>query len=155
MSKRSFSAPSPIRWPGRWLRRTALGLALTGAALGLAACGGGSEPVPIDISVIINGQSRGSYAGSSELLLQVGQSLELDAREPVVWTLDILGTWVDRNGTIRYAGGDVTLTTLSSSRAAIDTYAPGFLSTSIPITLIATSTIDGAQVATVYARVTN
>jgi hypothetical protein len=56
---------------------------------------------------------------------------------------------------IYYAGADITATTLSQSRIAVDTYAAYRLPASIPITLVATSTYDSAQVATVNLLITN
>jgi hypothetical protein len=56
---------------------------------------------------------------------------------------------------VYYAGADITATTLSRSSVAVDTYAPYLLQSSVPVTLVATSTYDSAQVATVNLLITN
>jgi len=73
-----------------------------------------------------------------------------------VWTLLVGGSAVTgNNATVYYQGVTITETALSSSRIALDTSAAFFLSTPVPITLIAISTFDSAQVATVNVWITN
>lgn len=142
----------------RWLAAGATATCLLAATLGLSGCGGGGGT--FDVAVVIAGQPSGggTYGpGSSPILyVRAGRSIELDASESVYWTMYVAGTAVSGSGTtIRYAGVDVTLTEVSSSRIIVDTYAPGFVSTDIPVTLVATSTFDAAQVATVNILITN
>ena len=54
-----------------------------------------------------------------------------------------------------YAGANITATDLSRSSIAVDTYAAYLLPAAIPITLVASSTYDSAQVATVHLLITN
>jgi hypothetical protein len=56
---------------------------------------------------------------------------------------------------VYYGGANITATTLSRSNVAVDTYAPYLLRSSVPVTLVATSTYDSAQVATVNLLITN
>jgi len=70
----------------------------------------------------------GSYrtGSSATLYVRSGQSFELDANEPVVWTLYVGNTAVAGTGTsVQYAGAVVTLTAESDSRIAVDTYGSG------------------------------
>jgi len=139
-------------------------IASLAALLNLAACGGGGgsgSGLPFDLSVVIAGQVvGGTLIGPGvpqNLYISAGQSLELDASEPVVWSLEIGGVVVQNNNvTVRYAGASITQTALSSSRIALDT-AADFppLAAPILITLTATSTIDLAQVATVNVLIAN
>ena len=136
--------------------RAAAAATVLAAAVGLTACGGGDAS--FDIAVVVAGQPYGGYgAGSSPTVyVRAGQSFELDASESVYWTMYVAGTAVSGSGTtVYYAGADITLTEVSSSRIAVDTYAARPLSANIPITLVATSTFDSAQVATVNVLITN
>jgi hypothetical protein len=56
---------------------------------------------------------------------------------------------------VYYAGADITATTLNRSSVVVDTYAQYLLRSSVPVTLVATSTYDSAQVATVNLLITN
>jgi hypothetical protein len=96
-------------------------------------------------------------SGSSQnIALRAGQSIELDASEPVVWTLNVGGSAVTGSGTtVSYAGVDVTQTVVSSSRIAVDTFAAYLLAAPVPVTFTATSTLDSALVATVDVLITN
>jgi len=146
------------------LMRTSFALTISLAAmLSVTACGGGGSASgpPFDLSVVIAGQVVGGMVigpGSPQnLYISAGQSLELDASEPVVWSLEVGGVVVQNNSaTVHYAGASITETALSPSRIALDTSAdfPPLLAP-IPITLTATSTIDLAQVATVNVLISN
>jgi len=110
--------------------------------------------------VVVGGQTvNGVQIGPGDtrtIHLPVGESIELDASESVVWTLDVGGTAISGSGTTVYhAGAYITETALSSSRIAVDTSAPQPLLASFPMTLTATSTFDSAQVATVNVLITN
>lgn len=134
---------------------------LAALTLALAACGGGGYDggsVSLGVTVVAGGQTVDTvYQGgrASTINVPVGQSIELDASEPVVWTLYVGNTAISGDSTVRYGGVDVTVTVLSASRVAIDTYSPYALVQSVPITMIATSTYDSAQVATAYIYITN
>lgn len=149
-------------------RRRPLGARLAVASLAasmltLSACGGGGDAgggVTLDIAVAVNGAPvNGVQFGpgvSQNFYISAGQSLELDANEPVVWTLEVGGTAITGSGsTVYYSGASITETALSPSRIAIDTFAAYPLTTAIPMTLTATSTIDAAQVATINILITN
>ena len=142
----------------RTLRSAASAVLLT-VALGLSACGGGGDSGTFDIAVVVAGQPSGGNIGpgsSPTIYVRAGQSFELDASEPVIWTLYVAGTAVSGSGTtVHYAGVDVTLTAESPSRIAVDTFAGFPLLDPIPVTLVATSTFDSAQVATVNVVITN
>jgi hypothetical protein len=139
------------------------------ATLLLSACGGGGgggggggyvrPPGNLNIGVTIGGQP-GSYSpiapgGSLDLAIHAGQTLNLDAGEPVVWNILIGGTAVTYGVQVYYAGVNIHATTLSQSAVAVDTYAQYPLQASVPITLVATSTYDSFQVATVYLLIVN
>jgi hypothetical protein len=130
------------------------------ATLLLSACGGGDPTVLFDIGIVVAGQPVSGVVvqpgAAQNISISAGQSIELDASEPVQWTLMVGGTAVTGSGTtVSYQGVNITVTALSASRIALDTYAPFPLSVAVPITLTATSTIDSAQVATVFALITN
>jgi hypothetical protein len=145
------------------LRRCAV-VATLAATLSLAACGGGGDAAPtgttFDVDVAVGGHvisaapvvpgAAGSFA------ITAGQSVELDASEPVVWRLLVGGSTVTGSGTtVYYAGATITQTEVSDSRIVVDTTAAYALPAPVPITLIATSTLDSAQVATVNVLITN
>ena len=122
--------------------------------------GGGYDggSVSLGVTVVAGGRTVDTvYQGgrASTINVPVGQSIELDASEPVVWTLYVGNTAISGNSTVVYGGVEVRVTALTASRVAIDTYSPDVLVQSVPITLIATSTYDSAQVATAYIYITN
>jgi hypothetical protein len=129
--------------------------------LSLSACGGGGDSVAtFDVSVIVGGQPVSGVViqpgAPQNVAIIAGQSLELDASEPVQWVLDVGGTTIASNGTtVSYQGVDITQTALSASRIAIDTFAQFQLLSPVAITLRAISTFDAAQVATVNVLITN
>ena len=89
------------------------------------------------------------------MAIHAGESLVLDAGEPVIWTLYVSGGAVPEGALVHYAGLDIKATTLSQSAVAVDTFATSPLFAAVPITLVATSTVDSAQVATVDVLITN
>jgi hypothetical protein len=142
--------------------RLRMAVASLAAALMLSACGGGADisfPADFNIGVTVGGQFVGQTpvapGGSLDLAIHVGQSLILDAGEPVVWTLLVGGIAVSGGVQVFFAGADITATTLNPSAVAVDTSAAFPLRASIPITLVATSTFDSVQVATVNLLITN
>jgi hypothetical protein len=147
---------------GALQRRLRISIASLATALALSACGGGGDITSsgvFNFGVVIGGQVVSEppvvAGGSLSLVIHAGQSLRLDAGEPVFWTLYIGGTAVTLGAQVFYAGLDITGTTVSSSAIVVDTFAASPLSAAIPITLVATSTIDSAQVATVDVLITN
>lgn len=127
----------------------------------LSACGGGGSDSPSSsfyVTAVVGGQNMGNYGPGSNgtIYVQGGQYFEVDANEPVVWTLYVGNSAVTGTGTqVQYAGAVITLTAESDSRIAVDTYGTGILSAPVPLTLVATSTYDSALVATVDVLVTN
>ena len=147
---------------GRFTLRSGAVAAALAALLTLSACGGGGDSggVTFDIGVVVAGQPVSGVVivpgRTQNLTISAGQSLELDASEPVLWTLEVAGTAVTGSGTtVYYRGLSVTETALSSSRIVLDTSAAYLLAASVPITLTATSTFDSALVATVNVLITN
>jgi hypothetical protein len=143
-------------------------LALT---LPLAGCGGGGgdsgvvgvssingiNGVAFDIGVNVNGQPFPNeiFPGApTTVALAPGQSVELDASEPVVWAFSINNSPLFTSGTTVISNGlAIMQTDLTPSRVAIDTAVVGPLLLPIVITLTATSTFDAAEVATVFLQI--
>ena len=158
------SATSQTGEPGKgrdWNVLRMAFVALT-AALILGACGGGGDARSagnFNIGVTVGGLSISNTSvppgGSINLAIHAGQSVSLDAGEPVVWTLFVGGSAVSGAAQVYYAGVNITATTLNPSAVVVNTYAPYPLQAAIPITLVATSTYDSAQVATVNVLITN
>ena len=153
---------SVARKQGRLTLRSFALLASLTAGLILTACGGGgsADGVTFDIGVVVSGQTLNGVQvapGSPQTLsIIAGQSIELDASEPVVWTLEIGGSTVTGSGTtVNYAGATITQTAVSDSRIVVQTSAAYPLPAPVPITFIATSTLDSALVATVNVLITN
>jgi hypothetical protein len=122
------------------------------ATLGLAGCGGGSdESIHLGVNAIVGGQPLTTVfvpgaTGTVDIL--AGQSVELDANEPVIWAFSINGSPLFGNGTtVFFSGLTITETAVSQSRVVIDTSAVGPFAAPVIITLTATSTIDAAEVA--------
>ncbi|MBU6259147.1 MAG: hypothetical protein KGJ30_05165 [Burkholderiales bacterium] len=137
-------------------------VAACAAACTLSACGGGAYADSAGnfvIGVTVAGQFVGYTpvvsGGALNLTVHAGQSVTFDAGEPAIWTMYVGGAAVSGNGQLNYAGANITATTLSASSVAVDTYAAYLLPASIPVTLVATSTYDSAQVATVNLLITN
>lgn len=128
----------------------------------LSACGGGDIRSSGDfrVDVIVGGifvsETPVSPGGSLSVAIHAGQSLKLDAGEPVVWTLLAGGSVVNANGAVvRYGGADFSARALNSDAIALDTYAGFPLTYPVAITLVATSTYDSAQVMTAQVLITN
>ncbi len=141
---------------GKW---RAFGIAaLAASALALAGCGGGGSSDSFSVSAYVSGQAMGNYGSgnSSPIYIHAGQSIELDAAEPVVWTLYVGNTAVSGAGTtVQYGGAFITLSAESDSRILVDTTSNGPLSADVPITMVATSSIDSSLVASVDVFITN
>ena len=142
-----------------WLRRRA-GLMVLATAASLSACGGGAEAFfTLDVGVSVGGvvvSGPPVYAGGRRsVTMYAGQSIQLDANEPVYWTLLVGGSSVVGSVTVVYGGLSITQTAISDSRIIVDTRSRFGLANPVWMTFIATSTIDSAQVATVDVLVTN
>lgn len=134
-------------------KRTAALLAMGACALFLSGCGGGQTDVSLGINAIVAGQPVGGafVPGSTGTVdLTAGQTIEVDANEPVDWAFSVGGSPLFGNGTtVYYNGLAITETAVSASRVVIDTAVTGAYVSPTTITMSATSTIDAAQVATV------
>jgi hypothetical protein len=140
--------------------RTLAAILSVAALTGLAGCGGGGDSgVGFQIGVYVDGRASGDYlyAGDvQQVVMPAGSSIELDASEPVVWTLQVGNSYYEGFDTsVYYQGVTITETTLSSSRIALDTYTEFFLPAPVLVTLTAVSTYDSAIVATVDVLITN
>ena len=93
--------------------------------------------------------------GSVDLAIRVGDSVILDAVEPVFWTLLVGGAAVSTGVEVFYEGAFIRATALDSFAVAVDTFANFQLRSPIPITPVATSTFDSFPVATVNILITN
>ena len=133
-------------------RRARLAAALGVVAWTLAACGGGSDsPAVLDVNAVVGGQPVTTdfvpgAVGSVDIV--AGQSVELDASEPVDWAFSVNGSPLFGNGTtVLFGGLAITETALSPSRVVLDTSVGGPFPSPVVVRLTATSTIDAAQVA--------
>lgn len=145
----------------RW-RRWSAWVAVGAAAWSLSACGGGAyvdSAGNFIIGVTVAGQFVGDTpvvaGGSLDLAIRAGQSVTFDAGEPAVWTMYVGGVAISGGVQVYYEGVDIRATTLSRYAVAVDTYAAYRLVAPIRVTLVATSTYDSAQVATVNLLITN
>ncbi len=140
-------------------------LASLSAALMLAACGGGitigsAGDFGFNVHVTVGGQVFVDDAliapgGSLHVVIRAGQSVTVDAGESVFWTLLVGGNSIALDGTdVRFVGADIGATTLSPSTIVLDTFADVQLPAPLPVTLIATSTFDSAQVV-IHLLITN
>ena len=148
-----------IRGPSRKQRHWPVFIALA-ASLVLAGCGGGGDSSStrvFDVGAVVNGQPFPTLFNTGQpgsISILVGQSIQLDATEPVVWGFSVNGSPLFGSGTtVFYQGVSVTQSFLSPSRVVIDTALVGPAVLPIFITLSATSTIDAAQVAVVNLEV--
>ena len=144
------------------LAKRVLGATTLITLLALSGCGGGDTYVdtpPFDIHVAVAGQPLTGVVLSpgplQRVSMRAGQSIELSANESVTWSLNVGGATVSGPGvTVYYGDVAITLTELTASRVAIDTGIRYPLAAPLFITLIATSTYDFAQVATIQLRLT-
>ncbi len=123
----------------------------------LAGCGGGGEiavTVPVDLQVgVLAGAVTYAPVQHGQLLdvvAQVGQSIVLEASEPVVWSFSVNGSPLFTNGTTVDLGGiSITQIQVTASRAELFStfYGPALLP--IEVLMTATSSIDAAEVVAV------
>ena len=148
-----------VVWPQSG-RALAAVLAVAGALL-LTACGGGGDngAASINIGVAVAGQPQRDLivgqGGSTSLALFAGDSVILEAREPVSWTLFVGGAAVGTGVEVFYAGLNLTATRLDAYTAALNTFAAFPLARPVTVTMVATSTFDSALVARVDILITN
>ena len=141
-------------------RALAAVVAVAGALL-LTACGGGGDSgaASINIGVSVAGQPQRDLivgqGGSTSLALFAGDSVILEAREPVSWTLFVGGVAVGTGVEVFYAGLNLTATRLDAYAAALNTFAAFPLAGPVAVTMVATSTFDSAPVARVDILITN
>ena len=141
-------------------RALAAVVAVAGALL-LTACGGGGDngSASINIGVSVAGQPQRDLivgqGGSTSLALFAGDSVILEAREPVSWTLFVGGAAVGTGVEVFYAGLNLTATRLDAYTAALNTFAAFPLAGPVAVTMVATSTFDSAPVARVDILITN
>ncbi len=114
---------------------------------------------PFDIQVAIGGQPLSGVIFSpgpvQRVSMRAGQSIVLSANEPVTWSLNVGGSTVSGPGvTVYYGDVAITMTELTASRVAIDTGIRYPLGAPLFMTLVATSTYDFAQVATIQIMLT-
>ena len=144
--------------------RMVAGVFAVSSALLLTACGGGGDDLgggstSINIGVAVAGQPQRDVivgqGGSTNLALFAGDSVILDAGEPVTWTLFVGGAAVGPGVEVFYAGLNLTASKLDAFTVALDTFADFPLAAPVAVSLVATSPFDLAQVATVNILVTN
>lgn len=134
--------------------------ACAAVALLLSACGGGGGEAavavaPVNIGVVVGGTSYAPVPDGPALdvVAAVGQSVEFDANEPVVWAFSVNGSPLFANGTTVDVGGvTISQVQFDPSRVVLQSslYGPAVLP--IDVDLTATSTIDAAQVAFIHLR---
>lgn len=156
---------SPFGQQGVGKRGFRVVIASLSAAFLVSACGGGdlyataAVPVNFNIGVTVGDRFVNTTpvisGGSLDIAIHAGQSLRLDAGEPVVWTFFVGGSAIGGGAQVYYAGADITAYTLSTSTVGLDTYASYPLQAPIPVTFIARSTYDSVQVATINLLITN
>lgn len=142
----------------RHLQRLLLVGVCSGALL-LAGCGGGGDggaavdQVSLGINAVVAGEPVGTLfvpGAVGTIDVSAGQSIELDANEPVEWAFSVDGSPLFGSGTTVYYGGlSITESTVSPSQVVLDTAVAGGYLSPITVTMTATSTIDAAEVARV------
>lgn len=134
-------------------KRAAMWLAVISSALLLGGCGGGGDSVSLGINAIVGGQPLTTVfapGAVGTIDMTAGQTIELDANEPVDWGFSVGGSPLFGNGTtVFYNGLAITETAVSPSRVVLNTTVTGPYSSPVVISMTATSTIDAAEVAAV------
>ncbi|MBE7941887.1 MULTISPECIES: hypothetical protein [Ramlibacter] len=137
--------------PRALLRRGALGLAFSASALLLAGCGGGGvDTVNLGISAVVAGQPVATVfqpGPVGSLDLSAGQSIELDANEPVNWSFSVGGSPLVGDGTtVYYDGLAITETSVTPSSVVLNTQVTGPYTSPVVVSMTATSTVDATVV---------
>ena len=128
----------------------------------LTACGGGDGgggAASINIGVVVAGQPQRDLVvgqgGSTNLALFAGNSVDLQAREPVTWTLFVGGAAVGTGVEVFYAGLNLTAIKRDAYTVTLATFAARPLAGPVAVTMVATSPFDSALVARVDILITN
>lgn len=138
-------------------RRRLTAIASLACLLALSGCGGGGEFSAVEPTGLHVGVAAGpvtyapvQYGQVLDVVAQVGQAIEFDANEPVVWAFSVNGSPLFTDGTTVDLGG-VTITQfqVSASRVELLSSFHGPALVPIHVLLTATSSIDAAQVATI------
>ena len=144
------------------LVRGVAAVVVVASALLVTACGGGGDDsgsASVNIGVLVAGQPRPDLVvgqgGSTNLALFAGDSVILEAREPVTWTLFVGGAAVGTGVEVFYAGLNLTATRLDAFTVALKTFAAFPLAGPVGVTMVATSNFDSALVAKVNILITN
>ena len=130
-------------------------------AAALTGCGGGggdvvvAAPPVLNVGVVAGTTSYSPISSGQQLdvVAAVGQSIEFDANEPVVWSFSVNGSPLFGNDTTVDVGGvTITQAQFDPSRVILQSnfYGPALLP--IDVLLTATSTLDAAQVATIHLQ---
>lgn len=144
---------------GRPLHRALLPVLVIAVCLPLAACGGGvvDTPAGLNIGVWVDGTAvsndQSSTGNTLDVQLLLGQSIELDANEPVVWTMYVGGTAVTGTSTVVYGGVAITQSSVSDSQIVLQTSGSEPLSAPVEVTLVATSQVDAQEVTLVHVLI--
>ena len=117
--------PEPV--PAGFRRQLALRFLFSiVASLALASCGGGGDSSSgrvFDVGAVVSGQPYPTlfYPGQpGSISILVGQSIELDATESVVWGFSVNGSPLFGSGTtVIYQGVSVTQSFLNPSRVVM------------------------------------
>jgi hypothetical protein len=137
---------------------------LVSTSLLLTGCGGGAvvEVAPaFDLIMSANGQPVSGVNvfpdQQQDVYLRAGSNFELAASGPVAWTVVTGGQIVNPpvNGTLVYAGINLTPTRITNARFAANTVAAGLLPNPVVVSFIATSLDDPSQVAQINIVLTN
>lgn len=151
--RRLFPA-GPQRAASSFVKRGASVLLLSGEVALLAGCGGGGDDsVDLNINAVVAGRPLPTVfvpgtVGTIDIL--AGQSIQLDANEPVDWAFSVAGSPLFASGTsVFFNGLRATETAASPSRVVVDTAVAGPFLPPVVIRLDAVSTIDAAQVAVI------
>jgi hypothetical protein len=114
-----------------------------------------------DLIMFANGQQVGGVNvfpnKEQDVYLPVGSNFELASSGPVAWTVVTGGRVVNPpvNGTLVYAGINLTPTRITNARYAANTIAAGLLPNPVVVSFIATSLDDPSQVAQINIVLTN
>jgi hypothetical protein len=145
-------------------RRAFVAAGLSVLTMLATACGGGNSGPQVGVpGILLQVGTRvdgvvldvSAFAGQEvALAIHPGQSIELDASEPVAWSVSVNGgPTLDAGNSVVVGGVTITESTVSPSRVGITTAVTGAAVQPVAVTLVATSVSDVAQVATVQLQV--
>lgn len=142
-------------------RRRLVAAALGLGAAALAGCGGGATvgagsraTFQLFVTSGVFGYPPVLSGATTDVAAGLGQPVAFDASEPVVWRFAVSGSPLFDSGSVATVGGvTLVLSQFTPSRAVIESRAAGLALLPLFVLLTATSTFDGAQVATVRLRI--